>query len=113
MTDELDAADIVVVNTCSFIRDATEESVATVLEIAAQWLPERDGRRIVVAGCMPARYGEELSDAMPEVAAFVPVAEEGALLAVLERLTGVAVAARDPGAPARTAAGAFGVPADL
>jgi ribosomal protein S12 methylthiotransferase len=106
VTDELDAADIIVVNTCSFIRDATEESIATVMDLAAQWLPERDDRRIVVAGCMPARYGEDLSDAIPEVAAFVPVAEEGELLSVLERITGVGVAALDPGAPARTATGA-------
>ncbi len=104
LAEEPDDADIVVVNTCSFIQDATEESVNTVLDIAAQWLPERDGRHIIVAGCMPARYGEELTEAMPEVAAFVPVAEEGALLDVLERITGVdgSVAAE---APTRTISG--------
>jgi len=82
-------ADIVVVNTCSFIQDATEESVGTVLEIAAEWLPVHPGRHIIVAGCMPARYGADLTEAMPEVSAFVPVSEEGALLRVLESLTGV------------------------
>jgi ribosomal protein S12 methylthiotransferase len=104
LAEEADTADVVVVNTCSFIQDATEESVNTVLDIAAQWLPEREGRHIVVAGCMPARYGEELTHAMPEVAAFVPIAEEGALLSVLERITGVAV---EPAAhaPARTVSG--------
>ncbi len=96
-------ADIVVVNTCSFIQDATQESIDTVLDIAAGWLPERAGRHIVVAGCMPARYGAELTASLPEVAAFVPVAEEGALLAVLERVTGVPAAATTPmDAPART-----------
>ena len=107
LEDDLDVADIVVVNTCSFIRDATEESVGTVLDIAAQWLPERAGRRIIVAGCMPARYGEELTESMPEVAAFVPVAEEGALVAVLERLTGITadLTAATDSAPARTASG--------
>jgi ribosomal protein S12 methylthiotransferase len=81
-------ADVLVVNTCSFIEAATEESVETVLEAAVDWAPERPGRRLVVAGCMPSRYGSELSTAMPEVDAFVPVAEEGTLLQVLERLTG-------------------------
>lgn len=105
LTDEPDDADIVVVNTCSFIQDATEESLATVLDLAAQWLPERDGRQLVVAGCMPARYGMDLTEAMPEVAAFVPVAEEGALLSVLERLTGVEAASTAEGGAARTASG--------
>ena len=107
LADEPEDADVVVVNTCSFIADATEESVNTVLDIAAQWLPEREGRHIVVAGCMPARYGEELTDAMPEVSAFVPIAEEGALLDVLARITGTASApaAGDVPALARTASG--------
>jgi len=106
LADEPENADVVVVNTCSFIRDATEESVSTVLEVASDWLPEREGRRIVVAGCMPARYGDELSEAMPEVAAFLPVAEESELLSVLERITGIpaASALRTP-APSRTASG--------
>ncbi len=104
LADEPDTADIVVVNTCSFIQDATEESLATVLDIATEWLPEREGRHIVVAGCMPARYGAELSDAMPEVAAFVPVAEESALVGVLEGLTGFAPAVM-PTAAARTSSG--------
>jgi ribosomal protein S12 methylthiotransferase len=105
LADDTDHADVVVVNTCSFIQDATEESVGTVLDMAAQWLPEREGRHLVVAGCMPARYGEELTDALPEVAAFVPVAEEGALLAVLERLTGVAAGPAVAGALVRTESG--------
>lgn len=87
---DAETADIVVVNTCSFIQDATEESIQTVLEIAHEWVPRQEGRRLVVAGCMPSRYGADLVEAMPEVDALVPVAEEGALLDVLERLTGVA-----------------------
>ena len=89
IADDPDTADIVVVNTCSFIQDATEESIQTVLDIAQSWLPAREGRKLIVAGCMPSRYGADLAEAMPEVDAFIPVAEEGALLDVLERLVGV------------------------
>ncbi len=71
-----DDADVVIVNTCSFIKEATEESVAVVLELASEWAPLRDDRKLVVAGCMPSRYGDELDSAMPEVDAFVPVADE-------------------------------------
>ena len=105
LAENAEDADVVVVNTCSFIQDATEESVNTVLDIAAQWLPGRDGRHIIVAGCMPARYGEDLADAMPEVSAFVPVAEEGALLDVLARITGVVGSSFDTATPTRTAGG--------
>jgi len=89
VAESLDDADIVVVNTCSFIAEATEESVSVVLEVASEWLPAGGDRKLVVAGCMPSRYGDDLASAMPEVAAFVPVNQEGALLGILERLTGV------------------------
>lgn len=94
--DDFDDADVVVVNTCSFIEAATTESIETVLGIASQWLPEKDGRKLVVAGCMPSRYGADLAVSMPEVDAFVPVAEQAALLDVLERLTGVAATPEVP-----------------
>ncbi|MBI5230889.1 MAG: 30S ribosomal protein S12 methylthiotransferase RimO [Coriobacteriales bacterium] len=86
---DLEDADVVVVNTCSFIQDATEESIQTVLDVARGWLPAGEGRRLVVAGCMPSRYGADLAIAMPEVDAFVPVTEEHALLDVLGRLMGM------------------------
>lgn len=82
-------ADVVVLNTCAFIQEATEASIAEALALASDWRPARDGRRLVVAGCMVSRYGRELADAMPEADAFVPVAEEGSLLRVIEQLTGV------------------------
>ena len=85
--DDAENADVIVVNTCSFIQAATEESIETVMGIAAQWLPERAGRKLVVAGCMPSRYGADLAASMPEVDAFIPVAEQDALLDVLARLT--------------------------
>lgn len=106
LAEDLDAADVLVVNTCSFIEAATDESIQTVLAAASDWVPEGTQRKIVVAGCMPSRYGEELAEAMPEVAAFVPVDQEQALIAVLERLTGARGDAAFGGdAPARTSDG--------
>ena len=102
---EPDDADIVIINTCSFIQDATEESVATVLSAAEEWLPQRAGRKVIVAGCMPSRYGSELAEAMPEVSAFLPVSEERELLSLLERLTGVRAAPEHGGAASTRTAG--------
>lgn len=90
VVDEAEDADVVVINTCSFIQDATEESVRVVLEIAGERLAGTQNQKVIVAGCMPSRYGTDLSIAMPEVDAFVPVAEEADLANVIEQLTGVA-----------------------
>ncbi len=87
---------MLVVNTCSFIEDATEESVDVVLEAVSEWVPEREGRRVVVAGCMPSRYGSELTEAMPEVDAFVPVANEGTLARRARAADRLACAAAPP-----------------
>src|SRR5262249_35841769 len=63
-------ADVLIVNTCSFIQPAKEESIETILEMASY---KTDGRpkRLVVTGCLAERYGKELRIEMPEVDAFV------------------------------------------
>jgi ribosomal protein S12 methylthiotransferase len=96
LADDLDDADVVVLNTCGFITDAVEESVGAALDLA-QWRDAREGRHLVVAGCMVSRYGDELAAAMPEADAFVSVADESALLGVLERVTGKSPGAAVPG----------------
>lgn len=95
-------ADVVVLNTCAFISDAVEEAVAEILELAA-WKQAREGRSVIVTGCLPSRYERDLEAELPEVDAFLPVAEEGALLSVLSSLTGGS-AARGAG-PVRTVEG--------
>ncbi len=63
-TDDPDQADLLVVNTCAFIGEARQESIDTILALAEH---KGDGARLVVTGCMAERYGDELSDAMPEI----------------------------------------------
>jgi ribosomal protein S12 methylthiotransferase len=60
-------ADALVVNTCSFITPAKEESIQTILDLARM----RAGRRLVVTGCLAQRYADELREALPEVDVFV------------------------------------------
>lgn len=69
VTDEAQA-DIIVVNTCSFIQDAKEESVETILEVADH---KKTGncKLLVVSGCLPQRYQDELAKDLPEVDLFV------------------------------------------
>jgi ribosomal protein S12 methylthiotransferase len=83
-----DEADVLVVNTCAFIRSAVEEAIDEVLA-AARWKAARPGRRLVVAGCLPSRYGDDLASELPEVDAFVPVADESGIVDVVAGLTGI------------------------
>ncbi|MBT0664011.1 30S ribosomal protein S12 methylthiotransferase RimO [Geobacter pelophilus] len=68
-TDEHEA-DIIIVNTCSFIKEAKQESVDTILDLADR---KQDGncRLLIVAGCLPQRYQQELAKELPEVDIFV------------------------------------------
>src|SRR5215831_14180821 len=66
---ELDRAETVVVNTCAFIEEAKQESIDAILEVVG-----RKGagvERVLVAGCMVNRYGEELAREIPEIDGFV------------------------------------------
>jgi len=63
-TDDAEAADLVVVNTCAFIEEARQESIDTVLGLADL---KAQGSRLVVTGCMAERYRQGLADALPEV----------------------------------------------
>jgi ribosomal protein S12 methylthiotransferase len=63
-------ADTIVVNTCSFIESATEESIDAILELA-EYKREGSCNRLVVTGCLPERYRESIIDSLPEVDVFL------------------------------------------
>jgi ribosomal protein S12 methylthiotransferase len=67
-------AEVLVINTCTFIEPAREESVRTILEAAA-YKDRGRLRRLVVAGCMVQRHADELRKSLPEVDAFVGLDE--------------------------------------
>lgn len=82
LEDDPAAADAVVVNTCSFIQSATEESLEAVFDVAG--LPNvAEGAALIVAGCMPARYGDDLAGELTEARAFVPCSREDDIAQVL------------------------------
>ncbi|MFN5651324.1 MAG: 30S ribosomal protein S12 methylthiotransferase RimO [Actinomycetes bacterium] len=62
-TDDPAKADVVVVNTCAFIEEARQESIDTLLVLDDR---RKRSSRLVVTGCMAERYGDELTEAMPE-----------------------------------------------
>ncbi|MGH9590863.1 MAG: 30S ribosomal protein S12 methylthiotransferase RimO, partial [Terracidiphilus sp.] len=74
LTARPEEAEILVVNTCSFIDTAKQESVDAILEMARH---KTDGRakRLIVAGCLVERYGDEIRKSIPEVDAVVGTGE--------------------------------------
>ncbi len=101
--DDPEQADAVVVNTCSFIQSATEESLEAIFEVAG--MPNvAAGAALIVAGCMPARYGEELTGELPEAAAFVPCSKEDDIVKVVA--TALSLGEEDLSALASSALGA-------
>ncbi len=86
LIDDAAKADCIIVNTCSFIQSATEESLQAIFE--AFDLPQvKEGEgKVVVAGCMPARYGDDLTAALDEAQTFVPCSKEDDIVAVLDAL---------------------------
>ena len=82
-TDDLEDADIAIVNTCCFIGDAKEESINTILELA-EARSSGQLRALLVAGCLGQRYREELPGEIPEVDAILGISSIGEIVPVLE-----------------------------
>ncbi|MCL4139933.1 UNVERIFIED_CONTAM: hypothetical protein GTU68_015994 [Idotea baltica] len=72
--DDVDNADLIVVNTCAFLQSAVEEGIERILELSDLRTSGRC-KRLIVAGCMVERYKGELEEALPEVDAFISTDE--------------------------------------
>ena len=74
ITADASQADVLVVNTCAFIDRAKQESIDTILEMAAL-KKQAPGRKLVVTGCMAERYRDELKTEIPEIDAIYGTGE--------------------------------------
>src|SRR6187431_1992664 len=72
ITADAKDADVIVVNTCAFIDNAKQESIDAILEMAQH---KREGKRLVVTGCLAERYREELRREIPEIDALLGTGE--------------------------------------
>jgi len=94
LTRRAEDADVIVVNTCSFIDSAQQESVNTILEMAGHKVAGR-AKKLVVAGCLVERYRDQIRKDIPEVDAVVGTGE---LVNILSA-TGIAPAQPQPNSP--------------
>lgn len=89
IVDINDPADVIVVNTCSFIRSAIEESLDAVFEIAGYESVASGGTKLVVCGCMPSRFGDDLAEELTEADKFVACSEEDNIVEIIDDILGV------------------------
>lgn len=85
---EAEKADVVIVNTCSFIDSSKEESIGHILEINQQrgLRKRRKEQKLIVAGCMSQRFSKDLPDALPEVDAFIGLDQVTKVAPIIEEI---------------------------
>lgn len=70
LTDDINKAGLIIINTCGFIKSAKEESIDTIISVLSE-KPKK--AKVVVYGCLVQRYKEELEKNIPEISAFFPL----------------------------------------
>ncbi len=107
ITNDAARADVVIVNTCSFIDSAQEESVDAILESAGVREAQNRGQGLIVSGCLPQRFRDELPKLLPEVDAFMGIDQVAQVTAVVrEALSRRAERLKNPMPKVRRAKGA-------
>lgn len=74
-------ADIVIINTCSFIHDAEKESVASIFDMI------NNGKKIIITGCLPQKYKKELQELIPEAVAFLGTSDIDKIVDTVKKVT--------------------------
>ena len=87
ITDDETRAEVIIINTCSFINDAKEESIQAILEMAEY---KKNGicKALIVTGCLAQRYKEEVTQEIPEVDAVLGTNSQDRILEAVEKALG-------------------------
>jgi ribosomal protein S12 methylthiotransferase len=85
---EAEHADVVIVNTCSFIDSSKEESISHILQAHQDrgMTRRRQGQKLIVAGCMSQRFSKDLPNAMPEVDAFIGLDQVARVAPIIQEI---------------------------
>ena len=74
-------ADIIIINTCSFIKDAEKESVRAIVRLA------ESGKKIVITGCLAQKYKQELAEAVPEALAVIGTGDIADIVNIIDAVS--------------------------
>ncbi len=88
LTADARAAEVIIINTCAFIEDAKKEAIGAILEMA-QYKSAGKCRLLIVAGCLPQRYSDEVHRLFPEVDVFVGAGEFTRIVEFINEWRGV------------------------
>lgn len=86
IVDDPNHADAIIVNTCSFLQSATEESLEMIFDMLGLKNVAEGESKVIVAGCMPARYGDDLKESLQEIQTFVPCSKEDDIAFIIKEL---------------------------
>ncbi len=101
LCDDVSQADAIVVNTCSFIDSAKEESVNTILEMAN--IKEDTGAKLLVTGCLAQRYGDAIAESIPEIDGLLGTADYSRLPEMISKVHALAPIENAKGGEAKKA----------
>jgi len=98
---DANTADVVIVNTCSFLNSSKEESIGHILEAHEQrgMRKSRRNQKLIVAGCMSQRFSKDLPGSLPEVDAFIGLDQITRVAPIIEEIYSKDPGARPKGAP--------------
>lgn len=85
LTNDIEDADVAIVNTCGFIGDAKEESVQNILEVS-QYKTTGKLKKLIVTGCLAQRYSQDIIQEMPEVDAVIGTGEIGKIEEIMDEV---------------------------
>lgn len=86
IVDDIESSDLVIVNTCAFLASAIEESLEVIFDLVNQRNAQGSTVKVLVAGCLPSRYGDELSAELTEAAGFLEAGDEEHVVEAVRRL---------------------------
>ena len=85
ITNLLEEAEVIIINTCGFIGDAKEESIQNILEIS-EYKKSGNLKKLIVAGCLAQRYSDEIIKEMPEVDGVIGTGEIDKILELVDEI---------------------------
>lgn len=86
IAQDVENADVIIVNTCGFIESAKQESLATIFEVSDR---RKNGCVLVVSGCLSERYYDELKSQIPEIDIITGVGDYDKIDVMLEQKRGL------------------------
>ena len=85
LVSDIESAEIIIINTCAFLESSRKEAIYEILS-CAQFKRDGNAQKIIVTGCLPQKFIDQIKDELPEVDAFMGVSDYGSILQVIDSI---------------------------